>query len=123
MLAWFRRLIRNIDQVVWLGIFIIVAVVAVVTLLLRTSSATNIQEVNLTIDAAATQANLFVPTLAANLTLTPVEAALTGAAPTLALSGKQQVQQYAASALASSERDPLAQGAIQAGTARDGAGV
>lgn len=70
--------------------------------------------VKLTIEAAATQTNAQVPTLASNLTLTPPEAALTGAAPTLALSGRQEVRQFAASATASSQLGDEDFSAIQA---------
>jgi hypothetical protein len=70
--------------------------------------------VQLTLNAVSTESSRYVPTLASNLTRTPVQAAVTAAAPTLALSGRREIRQYAASAEATSERDPLAQGAVQA---------
>jgi hypothetical protein len=114
MLSGIRRLIRNIDQVVWIGILAIAAVVTVALLLLKTDTGTDPQVVELTLSAASTQSNVYVPTLSANLTLTPIDAALTGAAPTLSLAGRMEVRQFAASAFATSERDPLDQGAVQA---------
>jgi hypothetical protein len=115
MLAWFRRFIRDTDRVVWLVVFVVVAVAVVAILFLRTGAGQQAQVIQLTIDAASTQSNLFVPTLAAYLTQTPVEAALTGAAPTLSLSGRLQVSQFAAAAVDPAETDTTRpQGAVQA---------
>jgi hypothetical protein len=81
---------------------------------MREGTGADVEVLQLTIDAASTQANIYVPTLASNLTQTPADAALTGAAPTLSLAGRLQVDQFAASALASSELDSLTRGAVQA---------
>jgi hypothetical protein len=66
-----------------------------------------------TIDAASTQASLAVPTFTANLTRTPIEAAVTAAAPTLSLAGAEEVRQYAASAQADSQLGELDYAAVQ----------
>lgn len=82
--------------------------------LLRSAQDVQPEIVQLTIIAAATQTNVQIPTLAANLSQTPPQAALTGAAPTLMLSGRQEVRQFAASAVATSQISDLDWGAVQA---------
>ena len=114
MLAWFRRTVRDLGQNIGWILVIGVVVVGLAVFFLQEGTNVNTEVLQLTIDAASTQANIYVPTLASNLTRTPVDAALTGAAPTLSLSGRQQVDQFAASAYASSELDPLTRGAVQA---------
>ena len=114
MLNWIRDFIENMSQAVWWGIGVVAALAALIIFLSRTNTGVNVGEVELTLSAASTQSNLHVPTLAANLTQTPPESALTGSAPTLSLAGRREVRQFAASATASSERDRLAQGAVQA---------
>lgn len=114
MLSAIRRFIRNIGE--WFGLIIVgIVVVAAIALILgRGESDVSPEAVQLTIDAASTLANLEVPTIAARLTSTPAEAILTQAAPTLALEGKREIRQFAASARASSEAGSLEWGAIQA---------
>ncbi len=114
MLARIRDFVESINQTVWWGIGVVAILALAVFYLTRTSTGVDAGQVELTMYAASTQSNLHVPTLAANLTQTPVEAALTGSAPTLSLAGRREIRQFAASASASSERDSLAQGAVQA---------
>jgi hypothetical protein len=89
-------------------------ILALLWMLGRGAQGTDPQVIQLTIDAASTQANVSFPTLAANLTSTPIDAALTGAAPTLALSGRAAVQQFAASAQATSQLSEIDWSASQA---------
>lgn len=123
MLDWLRQLVKNIDQLVWIIIIGVVAIIVIAFLLLGSGPAAGQSAgmdtvtpttFHLTLEAAGTASNAYVPTISANLTQTPINAALTGAAPTLSLSGRQEVRQFAASAYASSEIDRLDQGAIQA---------
>jgi len=104
----------GIGQMTWVGLAAVVLLVGAVIVLNRAESDNQVDIVQLTLDAVSTESNRYVPTLASNLTRTPVQAAVTAAAPTLALSGRREIRQYAASAEATSERDPLAQGAVQA---------
>jgi hypothetical protein len=104
----------GISQMTWVGLVAVVLLVGAVIVLNRTESDNQVDVVQLTLNAVSTESSRYVPTLAANLTRTPVQAAVTAAAPTLALSGRREIRQYAASAEATSERDPLAQGAVQA---------
>jgi hypothetical protein len=114
MLDWFRRTVRNLGQNAGWVLVIAVVVIALAVFFTREGTGVDANVLQLTIDAASTQANVYIPTLASNLTQTPAAAALTGAAPTLSLAGRQQVDQFAASAIASSELDPLTRGAVQA---------
>ncbi len=116
MLSRIRRLIRGWDDRLVPALLGIVLVAAIIWALSRGAedAATSPQIVQLTIDSASTQANLRVPTLAAGLTQTPPDAALTGAAPTLALGGRQEIRQYAATATADSQISDLDWAAIQA---------
>jgi hypothetical protein len=104
----------GISQMTWAGLAAVVLLVGAVIVLNRTESDNQVDVVQLTLNAVSTESSRYVPTLASNLTRTPVQAAVTAAAPTLALSGRREIRQYAASAEATSERDPLAQGAVQA---------
>jgi hypothetical protein len=99
-----------------LGVVIVVGavVIGLALLFFHGDESTAIDVLQPTLDAASTQSNIYVPTVAANLTLTPQYYALTAAAPTISLAGRQEVVQYAASAVASSERDELTQAAVQA---------
>jgi hypothetical protein len=89
-------------------------VVAILWFLGQGAAGTDTQVIQLTIDAAATQRNLDLPTLAANLTTTPPEAVLTAAAPTVALAGRNSLDQFAASALATSQQGEIDYSASQA---------
>ena len=111
---WIKNLFDNMGQLVWIGIVAIAVVVALVLLTVNPGTGTEPQVIQLTLDAASTLQNQYVPTLSAQLTETPVEAAMTAASPTLSLAGRQEVRMYAASAEATSEIDPLTQGAVQA---------
>jgi hypothetical protein len=104
----------GISQMTWAGLAAVVLLVGAVIVLNRAESDNQVDVVQLTLNAISTESSRYVPTLASNLTRTPVQAAVTAAAPTLALSGRREIRQYAASAEATSERDPLAQGAVQA---------
>jgi hypothetical protein len=88
--------------------------VAIIWFLGQGASGVDTQVIQLTIDAAATQRNLDLPTLAANLTSTPPEAVLTAAAPTVALAGRNSVDQFAASAFATSQLEEIDWSASQA---------
>jgi hypothetical protein len=79
----------------------------------REGSGVSIEVATLTIGAASARSNAEVPTISARLTQTPPESVLTQAAPTFALLGKQEIQQFAASARASSELSQLDWGAVQ----------
>ena len=118
MLRLFRRSARRGARLIQENLFIVilggVVLVAFLLISMRKDGAISPQALEVTINAYSTQSNQYVPTIAAQLTETPVFAALTDAAPTLSLSGQLGVRQYAASAEASSERDPLKQGAAQA---------
>ncbi len=118
MLAWYRRSVRRLGRFLmdnlWLVILGLVIAVALLVFSMRPEDVPDPRVLDLTLNAASTQENVYLPTLAASLTQTPVIVALTEAAPTLALSGRQEVRQFAASAGATSERDTLNQGAIQA---------
>ena len=111
---WIKNLFDNVGQMVWIIIIAVAVMVAIAMIALSPGTGTQAQEIRLTLDAASTLQNQYVPTLSANLTLTPVDSAMTAAAPTLSLAGRQEVRMYAASAEATSERDPLTQGAVQA---------
>lgn len=106
--------VRDVDQAVWFGVGALVVLIGLVVILSRAESDRDVGQVQLTLNAISTESNRYVPTIAANLTETPVEAALTGAAPTLSLAGRRAVRQFAASASATSERDNLQQAAVQA---------
>ena len=92
----------------------VLAVAVLLAIASRGGNNVDPQVLELTISAASTQANRFVPTLAAELTRTPPIVALTGAAPTLELAGRLEVRQYAASAEATSERGDVDWGAVRA---------
>jgi hypothetical protein len=114
MLDWFRRTVRNLGQNAGWVLVGVVVVIILAVFFLREGSGVDTDVLQVTIDAASTQANAYIPTVESNMTLTPVDAVLTGAAPTLSLAGRHQVDQFAASASASSELDSLTRGAVQA---------
>jgi len=105
-----KALRRNIALLVVGG----AVVIGLGVLLFGGSPNSNPENLMLTIDVAGTQSNQYVPTLAAYLTLTPRDAALTAAAPTISLAGRQEIKQFAASAWASSAEGDLALAAAQA---------
>jgi hypothetical protein len=88
--------------------------IAILWFLGQGAAGTDTQVIQLTLDAAATQRNLDLPALAANLTSTPPEAVLTAAAPTVALAGRNSLDQFAASALATSQQGEVDYSASQA---------
>ncbi len=114
-------ILEDIGQVVRTNMAIVVIVVVAVGLLAammvsQPANSNSIEVVVQTIDAASTNstANAIAPTIIANLSRTPDPAALTSAAPTIELLGRQEITQFAASAFASSERGDLEQSALQA---------
>lgn len=107
-------LFGNVGSVIWYGLGAVVLLVLIVVVLSVLPSNVDPNVVQLTVNAAATESNRFVPTIVRSLTETPPAAALTGSAPTLSVGGRRVVEQFAASANATSERDPVAQGAVQA---------
>ncbi len=114
MLANLMDRLRDIGGRIWFLLLALAIGGAIIYVLSRDNESISPEIVQLTIEAASTQSNQYVPTLAANLTLTPAEAAVTAAAPTLSLSGQQLVRQFAASALADSQVSDLDWGAVQA---------
>lgn len=109
-----RDLYDNMDSRIMPGIVGGVLLIGFLFLALRGGGDVDAQTVQLTIDVAATQTNAQFPVLAANLSQTPPSSALTGVAPTLQASGRDAVDQYAASATASSQRGEVEWSAIQA---------
>jgi hypothetical protein len=113
MLAWFRQAVRNLTSKAWLLIGGALVLLLFLVGLSREGSGVPIEIATLTIGAASARLNADAPTISARLTQTPPESALTQAAPTFALLGQQEVQQFAASARASSELSQLDWGAVQ----------
>src|SRR5688500_10992811 len=109
-----RDLYDNMDSRIVPGLIGGALLIGFLFLALRGSGDVDAQTVQLTIDVAATQTNAQFPVLAANLSQTPPQSALTGAAPTLQASGRDAVDQYAASATATSQRGEVEWSAIQA---------
>lgn len=113
-----RNVLEDIGALLrqYIGILILLIVVGIGAFALFVQDSPNPEPVIVqqTIDVASTQSNLNIPTIAANMTQTPIQAALTAAAPTISLEGRQEVQQYAASAWATTEGAELEQSALQA---------
>jgi hypothetical protein len=109
-----RDLYDNMDSRIVPGLIGGALLIGFLFLALRGGGDVDAQTVQLTIDVAATMTNAQFPALAANLSQTPPQAALTSSAPTLQASGRDAVDQYAASATASSERGEVEWSAIQA---------
>lgn len=99
----FRDVTENMDSRIVPGIIVIVIFVGALWLLGQGTKSTDPQVMQLTINAAATATNAQVPLLSAQLSETPPQSALTGAAPTLALSGRNSADQFAASISTSSQ--------------------
>ena len=114
MLDLFRNFIRGLGQMVWYGVIGLCLLGLVLYSLTREGSNISPQELQITLDAASTEANQYVPTLAAQLTQTQPQSMLTGAAPTIDLIGRQEYRQHAAAAIANNERDKVNHGAVQA---------
>ncbi|NLH07610.1 MAG: hypothetical protein GX484_08415 [Chloroflexi bacterium] len=104
----------GVNPFVWYAIVGLVVLIAAVVLLSVMPSSTDPAIVQLTIDAAVAQSDNLAPTLVSRLTQTPPQLALTGAAPTLSIAGRRVINQYAASAEATSQRGRLDYGAVQA---------
>ena len=110
----FRRRVRDNSGSLWLG-GLGVLVIALIFLSLGFGGAgLTPEEFQPTLDLISTQTNAYVPTLAYSLTQTPNAALLTEAAPTLALGGRKEITQYAASAIATSQRSEAVGSALQA---------
>lgn len=109
-----RRLFTRITESIALVIAGLVVLVVVLLVAMRPGNDMPPEVLELTLGAVSTQSNRTIPTLAAEMTRTPAVLALTGAAPTLAPSGRLEVRQWAATAQATSERDAVAGGAVQA---------
>jgi hypothetical protein len=115
LLYTFRRFVRNLNRRVWLGVAVLAVVVFVAVRLTRPrQDSITPQVAQATIDAASTQVSVGYSEIPALLTLTPREGLLTSAAPTLSLSGHQEVRQWAASAQADSEFGSPEWAAVQA---------
>lgn len=114
MATQLRRLVRGISDNIWV-LFIGLALVGLIIFsLTRETSGATTTAIQPTLDHLATQDSLTGPAIAAQLTLTPPEARLTEAAPTLVLLGQQQIIQHAAAAEADAQQDELNKAAIQA---------
>ena len=114
MLDWFRNIWEDLPE--WAPIAGLGLVILVLLIWVLGRDTGNVDEVVLTatINAASTQNSVRAPTLSANLSLTPELAVLTGAAPTLELIGRTEVQQFAASAIATSQLGDVDYSAVQA---------
>jgi hypothetical protein len=110
----FRRLVRDIDRRVWLTIVALALLVGLIMSVPVDPNRPTMDVIQVTLDAAGTQAVPPYATVSAQLSQTPFEAVIAEIAPTLALQGLQEVRQYAAATRADSERDTLEWGAIQA---------
>ncbi len=113
MLARFRQGVRNLTSHAWLLIGGALLLLLILVGLSREGSGVPVEIATLTIGAASVQTNADAPTISARLAQTPADIVLTQAAPTFALLGQQEIQQYAASARASSELSQLDWGAVQ----------
>jgi hypothetical protein len=114
MIHRFRHRIRGTDRRVWLALLGVGLVILVIVSIPVQPGVTSTAAFQPTLDAASTQQNIPYPTLMARLTLTPVEASMSQAAPTLNMEGLTEVHQYAASASADSARGPIDWSAVQA---------
>lgn len=118
MLKGLGRTLENIGDALRqkVGLLVIVAagLVGIGALFLGEGTGVQPAVLELTLNAVSTQSNLYIPTIAAQLTRTPQQAALTAAAPTISLAGRQEIRQYAASVWASSDRGLVEQGPAQA---------
>lgn len=109
-----RQIIRGLGDRVWL---LLVGLIVGGLFLWGFQPVNSAEEVNTiegTVQSAIQQTNQYVPTIIAAFTLTPDEAILTSAAPTLQVLGRQQIEQFAAAASATSEVNDLDWGAVQA---------
>jgi len=118
ILNWFRRTIRgigqNIDRRVWLTLLAVALLVGIVLSVPVESDHPDPAVLQMTMDAANAQTLVPYSTLAAHLSQTPMEEVIAEVAPTVALEGLQEVNQYAAGAEADTERETVDWGAIQA---------
>jgi hypothetical protein len=114
MINEFRRFVRGIERGVWLTILGVVIAIFVCIAISSQPVVITPEQLQPTLNAAATQQNIPYASLSSGLTSTPVEAMLTQMGPTLALEGLSEVHQYAASASADSARTNLDWGAVQA---------
>src|SRR5512138_2700904 len=114
VLGWFRRTAREVDRRIWLVLVGVIACIGIFFNLPVQNGGVTPLILQPTLDSASTQVNAQYGTLAAVWTATPFEAFLTGAAPTVALQGKLELRQFAASARSDSERGSIDWGAIQA---------
>jgi len=114
VINWLRRKFREVERRTWLVIVLVVLLLVIFFSVPGQGGTVSLPVLQVTLDAASTQANIPYPTLAAQLSQTPVDAIATFIAPTLALQGAVEVRQFAASARADSERDHVYWSAAQA---------
>lgn len=118
IIRWFRRtargLAQNVDRRAWAGLLVVAVIVGIIIAIPVENEPVDLNVLRVTLDAASTRANIGVATISAGLTLTPAEAVLTNAAPTVSMSGLLEVREFAASAQADSQTDTLEGGAVQA---------
>jgi len=114
MINWLRRKVREIERRTWLVIVLIVLFLIIFISVPGQGGVVSVPVLQVTLNAASTQTNVPYPTLAAQLSQTPVDAVATFIAPTFALQGAVEVRQFAASARADSERDRVYWSAAQA---------
>lgn len=110
----FRSFIRDIDRRTWL-VVLLLGILGFILVSVPVTSHADVANLQVTIDAAATQTNIPLAILASNLTRTPMEYNLTGAAPTvMSFMSASEISQFAASARADSEKGTLEWSAAQA---------
>jgi len=114
MIHEFRRFVRGIERGVWMAILGVAIAVLICLAISAQPAVITPEQLQPTLNAAATQQNVPYASLASGLTSTPIQAILTQAGPTLALEGLAEVHQYAASASADSQRGQVDWSAVQA---------
>ena len=107
ILNWIRRTFRQIERRTWLAILLVALFFIIIIALPTQGGSVSLPVLQTTLDAASTLTNIPYPTLAAQISQTPIEAVITFTAPTLALEGATEVRQFAASARADTERDKV----------------
>jgi len=101
-------------QQILIGAAGLIIVVVIALFFLRTPEPEiDTATIELTFDAAELERQLGAQAAATQIALTPEEFQLTEVAPTLSLSGRREVRQYAVTAFATSQRDEVEYAAVQ----------
>ncbi len=114
IINWLRHKVREIERRTWLIIVLVVLFLVIIVSLPTSGGSVNLAALQGTLNAASTMTNVPYPSLAAQLTQTPIEAVATSIAPTVALEGAVEMHQFAASARADNEREKIYWSAAQA---------